>query len=393
MNREPMDEEEIFEKLEEFRKKDFSYSSGRILGSMCSEPHPISKKVYCDFLNSNLGDPGLFEGTKAIEDDVIKIIGSFLSLDKPYGNVVTGGSEANIMAIRSARNFHRKANGNDKNSIGELVVPKSAHFSFKKASDMLGLKLVEADLDDNYKVDVESVKEKINENTIAIVGIAGTTELGMIDPIEDLSDIAIDKDIYLHVDAAFGGFSIPFLNDFGYKLPNFDFSLEGVSSITIDPHKMGMAPIPSGCIIYREKKFLDLIAIESPYLTSKEQSTIVGTRLGAPSAATWAMLKYMGRRGYSELANNCMVNTEFLADALFKENFKVIVKPELNIVAFNHPKIETDQLAKAIQEKGWMISTSSYPKAIRIVVMPHLKHTHLVRFMSTLRDIKESFKI
>jgi tyrosine decarboxylase/aspartate 1-decarboxylase len=388
-----MDEEEIFEKLEEFRKKDFSYSSGRILGSMCSEPHPISKKVYCDFLNSNLGDPGLFEGTKAIEDDVIKIIGSFLSLDKPYGNVVTGGSEANIMAIRSARNFHRKANGNDKNSIGELVVPKSAHFSFKKASDMLGLKLVEADLDDNYKVDVESVKEKINENTIAIVGIAGTTELGMIDPIEDLSDIAIDKDIYLHVDAAFGGFSIPFLNDFGYKLPNFDFSLEGVSSITIDPHKMGMAPIPSGCIIYREKKFLDLIAIESPYLTSKEQSTIVGTRLGAPSAATWAMLKYMGRRGYSELANNCMVNTEFLADALFKENFKVIVKPELNIVAFNHPKIETDQLAKAIQEKGWMISTSSYPKAIRIVVMPHLKHTHLVRFMSTLRDIKESFKI
>lgn len=87
-------------------------------------------------------------------------------------------------------------------------------------------------------------------------------------------------------------------------MPVFDFSLEGVSSITVDPHKMGLAPIPSGGIIFREKKYLDVMAVKSPYLTSKEQSTIVGTRLGAPAAATWAIMQYMGREGYAKKLMN-----------------------------------------------------------------------------------------
>lgn len=299
MEDEPFEEEYIFKKLREFKSKDLNYSSGKILGSMCSEPHPLSKKVYMDFLDSNLGDPGLFEGTKAIEYEVIKIVASFLSLDNPYGNVVTGGSEANIMAMRSSRNLYKEINDVRSHTAEsfEVILPKSAHFSFKKASDMLNFKLIEIDFDDEYKLDIESVKENINKNTIAIVGVAGTTELGMIDPIEELSQIAFDKNIYFHVDAAFGGFSIPFLNDIGYNLPNFDFSNEGVSSITIDPHKMGLTVIPAGCIIYRKKDYLDLISVDSPYLTSKKQSTIVGTRTGAASAATWAMLKYMGKKG------------------------------------------------------------------------------------------------
>ncbi len=291
--------------------------------------------------------------------------------------LLLGGTEANLMAIRAARNMAREekdiGNIDSENgySIPEIIVPKSAHFSFKKAADLLNLKLIEADLDENYRVDIESVKKNISDNTIAIVGVAGTTELGMIDPIEDLSKLAHDNDIYFHVDAAFGGFSIPFLKDFGYEMPVFDFSLEGgVSSITVDPHKMGLAPIPSGGgIIFREKKYLDVMAVKSPYLTSKEQSTIVGTRLGAPAAATWAIMQYMGREGYAKNANECMINSEFLADALFKEDFELIVEPELNIVAFTHPEIPTDDLANMLEEKGWMVSVSSYPKAIRIVLM------------------------
>jgi len=279
------------------------------------------------------------------------------------------------------------------NDIPEVIVPKSAHFSFKKASEMLRFKLIEADLDEDYKIDINSVKKNITNKTIAIVGVAGTTELGMIDPIEELSKIAIDSDIYLHVDAAFGGFAIPFLKDIGYELPEFDFSLPGVSSITIDPHKMGLSPIPSGCIIYRKKEYLDVIAVESPYLTSKVQSTIVGTRLGAPSAATWAIMNYIGREGYCELAKEYMVNTNFLADTLREEGFDVIVKPELNIVGFNHLKIDTEDLANLIENKGWRVSISSYPKAIRIVVVGHIQHTHLVDFLSDLRKIKEGLGI
>lgn len=385
MNQEPVEKEKILGELAKFKNQDLKYSDGRILGSMCTCADPLAKEVFCDFLDSNLGDPGLFEGTQTLEEEVIKDIGSFLSLEKPYGNVVTGGTEANLMAMRAARNLARKEKniGNidaDEYIIPEVIVPKSAHFSFKKAADILNLKLVEADLDEDYRVDVSSVKENINNNTITIVGVAGTTELGMIDPMEELSKLAIENNIYFHVDAAFGGFSIPFLKDFGYELPPFDFSLDGVSSITVDPHKMGLAPIPSGCIIFREKKYLDIMAVEAPYLTSKEQSTIVGTRLGAPAAATWAIMQHMGREGYAKNANECMINTEFLADALFKEDFELITEPELNIVAFTHPEIPTDDLAKMLEEKGWMVSVSSYPKAVRIILMQHIKYTHLIDF-------------
>ncbi|WP_295614249.1 tyrosine decarboxylase MfnA, partial [uncultured Methanobrevibacter sp.] len=278
MNDLPIDKDEILKELDLIKEKDLKYSSGRILGSMCTEAHPFGKEVYIKFLDSNLGDPGLFKGTKSIEDKTIKIIGKLLNLDNAYGNIVTGGTEANIMAIRAARNHARKYKNIEN---GEIILPKSAHFSFKKAADMMNLKIVEAELDENYKINVESVKNKITPNTVAIVAIAGTTELGLIDPIEEISKIAHDNNIYFHVDAAFGGFSIPFLRNCGYDFPEFDFKLPGVSSITVDPHKMGLAPIPAGGIIFRKKEYLNVMAVDSPYLTVKTQSTVVGTRIGA----------------------------------------------------------------------------------------------------------------
>ena len=383
MNEKPVSREEIFKELDEFQSLDCKYSDGRILGSMCTEAHPIAKEVFNRFLDSNLGDPGLFKGTKLIEDEVLKMIGSFLSLENPSGHIVTGGTEANIMAIRAARNLAREKGI----SNGEIIVPQSAHFSFKKAVDMLNLKLVNAELDENYRIDPSSVEDNVNENTVAIVGIAGTTELGMIDPIEELSDIALENDVHLHVDAAFGGFSIPFLRQAGYDLPVFDFSLEGVCSITVDPHKMGLAPIPAGGIIFRCEEYLDVMAVDSPYLTVKTQSTIVGTRLGASSAATYAIMKYFGKEGYSKLAQNMMENTRFFAENLKKMGYEIICEPELNIVAFNHPDMNANDLAKKLEDLGWKVSVAKCPVAIRVVLMNHIKKNHLEELLKDLEDI------
>ncbi len=385
MNDLPIDKDEILKELDEIQAKDLKYGDGRILGSMCTEAHPFAKEVYIRFLDSNLGDPGLFKGTKSIEEKTIKIIGNLLNLDEAYGNIVTGGTEANIMAIRAARNHARKYKGIQN---GELIIPRSAHFSFKKAADMMNLKIVEADLDDNFKIDVDSVKSKISENTVAIVAIAGTTELGLIDPIEELSDVAYENNIYFHVDAAFGGFSIPFLKNIGYEFPDFDFKLPGVSSITVDPHKMGLAPIPAGGIIFRKKEYLSVMAVDSPYLTVKTQSTLVGTRLGASTVATYALLQYFGKSGYSKLADELMKNTKFLKESLEKIGYNVIVEPELNIVSFNHPTKSPDELSKELEEiNGWKVSVANCPKAIRIVLMNHVTKTHLKDFLNDLKEL------
>lgn len=383
MEDKPLPEDIILEELEKFQSKDLKYRDGKILGSMCTEPHPFAKKIFYKFLNSNLGDPGLFKGTKEIEDNVISSLGKLLSCEKVYGNIVTGGTEANIMAVRAARNYGRKHNNI---THGELIVPKSAHFSFKKAADLMNLKLIEIDLN-NYKMDINSIKDNITDNTIAIVAVAGTTELGLVDPIEEISKIANENNIYMHVDAAFGGFSIPFLKKIGYNFPEFDFRLHGVCSITLDPHKMGLAPIPAGGILFRKKEYLDLMAIDSPYLTVKSQSTIVGTRLGASAAATYGIMKYFGEEGYSKIAKNLMDNTIFLKEELKKIGYDLVVEPELNIVSFNHPTIDAHEFSKILENRGWIVSVSSCPVAIRIVLMNHVKKEHLKELLEDLKEL------
>jgi tyrosine decarboxylase/aspartate 1-decarboxylase len=386
MDRKPKSKEEIFEELEQYQEKDMKYSDGRILGSMCTEAEPIAKEVFYKFINSNLGDPGLFPGTKAIEDKAIKMIGSLVSIDDPYGHIVTGGTEANLMAMRAARNYARRY----KNiTEPEMIVPKSAHFSFKKAADMFGMKLVEADMD-GYLIDVNSLENKINKNTAVIVAIAGTTELGLIDNVEEIAEIAKKHDIYLHVDAAFGGFVIPFLKEEGYDFPKFDFSLDAVCSMTIDPHKMGLSVIPSGCILFRDKKYLDVMAVKAPYLTKKEQSTIVGTRSGASSAATLAVMESLGREGYRKLALDVMDKTMMLKEGLEDIGYDVVVEPQLNIVAFYHKDIDTDYLADLLEQRGWRVSTSSYPKAIRVIVMKHISRDNIRDLLVDLKAISSN---
>ncbi len=372
--------DKVLKLLKRVKREDLTYDSGKILGSMCTSPHPLAKEVFCEFIESNLGDPGLFKGTRALEKDVIRMIGELLADPNVVGHVVTGGTEANLMAMRAARNITGFAEP-------EIIVPRSAHFSFKKAAEILRLNLKEAALGPDYRVDVDSVVELLSSNTVAIVGIAGTTELGLVDPIPELSRLCEDEGVYLHVDAALGGFIIPFLKEAGYDLPDFDFRLDGVTSVTIDPHKMGLAPIPSGCIVFRGQEYLDSMSIETPYLTEKQQSTIVGTRSGASAAATWAIMKYMGHEGYIRVVKDSMRITQFLARELKRCGFELVTEPQLNIVAFNSPDMSPEALAYELELRGWSVSISSYPPAVRIVLMPHIKKEHVKAFMEDLTGI------
>lgn len=384
MNNEGLSEDEIFTQLNEFQKKDLKYNSGRILGSMCTEAHPIAIKAYIQFLNSNLGDYGLFPGTKLLEKEVIQSLGNLLHGNNVRGHIITGGTEANLMAMRAARNFSRDNKGI---TNPEILVPESAHFSFKKAADLMNLKCISLELDENYCIDIDCLNENISKNTVAVVGVAGTTELGMIDPLPAISDICFDNDVYLHVDAAFGGFIIPFLRKLGHNLPDFDFKLDGVCSMTVDPHKMGLAPIPAGCILFREQKYLDVMNIDTPYLTMKQQATLVGTRSGASAAATWAVMNYLGYNGYCKIVKDVMDNTHFLAEELVKNGYELITNPILNIVSFNSKYLNPDDLANYLGDNGWVASVSKCPQAIRVVLMPHITKNHIVELIDCLNRI------
>ena len=366
----------VLSELKKINNLDQHYADGRILCSMCTTPHPIAKKAYQMFFESNLGDSGLFAGSMQIEKEVIYELATLLQGDNATGFVVSGGTEANLMALLAARNMAKV----DK---PEVVLPKSVHFSFTKICNLLSLKPVYAGLDSSFRVNTSEVEKCINKNTVAIVGTAGTAELGTVDPIDRLSEIALLHNVYLHVDAAFGGLIIPFLPK---PKPSFDFSLEGVKSITVDPHKMGMAVIPAGGILFKDPKTLDFIKTETPYITDKVQYTFVGTRTGGAAASAWAVFKVLGSEGFLKIVGSCIKNTKLLAIGVEKAGLKLVVEPTLNILAFRSRN--TKSLSKSLWVKGWFVSYVPRYDCIRVVVMPHVKRKHIEEFLRDLVEVE-----
>ena len=374
-----MEEGAVLKELKIRTSEDLTFNSGKILGSMCTYPHPFARRIITEYMDRNLGDPGLHVGSQKVEMEAVQMLSNLLGLERGYGNIVSGGTEANIMAVRAFRNVSSVEKP-------ELVLPESAHFSFLKASEMLGVKLVWAKLREDYSVDVRDVEDKITDNTIGIVGIAGTTGLGVVDDIPALSDLALDYGVPLHVDAAFGGFVIPFAKALGYELPDFDFRLRGVKSVTIDPHKMGMVPIPAGGIIFREKRFIEAISVPAPYLAGGKvwQATITGTRPGANALAVWAMIKHLGFEGYKGIVGRAMELSRWFASELKRiPGVYLIREPVLNIVSFGAEELE--RVEEELKRRGWGIS--AHRGYVRIVMMPHVRREHLEEFLKDLRGI------
>ena len=248
MLREGLKKSEIIRELEMKLAQDYSYESGYILGSMCSEPLDFGKDIYLKYISKNLGDPGLFQGTAIIENELINDIGLLYGGTNIIGSITTGGTEANIIAMRIAK----KLKPHIRNP--EFIIPISAHKSFEKGEDIMcgRIKLRRANLKNDFKLDLNHFESLINDNTCGILGIAGTTSLGLVDPIKEMGEIIEGRDIFFHVDAAFGGFVLPFLKELNYKIKSWDFRVKQVSSITADPHKMGLAPIPTGGFFLRD---------------------------------------------------------------------------------------------------------------------------------------------
>jgi tyrosine decarboxylase/aspartate 1-decarboxylase len=373
-----MSREAVESLLQEKKLKDLSYE--RILSSMCTYPHEIAVFAHRLFMESNLGDSGLFPGTKELEENVVQIIGGLVGNENASGYMSTGGTESNIQAIRAIRNRKRK----DGLRAMNIIVPATAHFSFEKIADLLNLEVRQASLDAQLRVDVNSVERLIDDTTIAIVGIAGTTEFGQIDPIRNLSDLALDRGLFLLVDAAFGGFVIPFLDE-QYE---FDFSLDGVSAITIDPHKMGLSTLGAGCLLFRDGSFLDELAVATPYLTTKDQCSLTGTRSGASTAATYAVLKYLGKEGLKGIVDECMRLTRMLVTGAKRIGVYPVIEPVMNVVTLRLPETEVDRVAKALEARRWRVSVTRKPKALRLVIMPHTDEETIKLFLEDLEDVR-----
>jgi tyrosine decarboxylase/aspartate 1-decarboxylase len=368
--------EKIFKELDSLQLRDFNFSSGHILGSMCTVPHPIAREAYIRFLETNLGDPELCPGTKEIESRFISFISTLLHAPKTsVGQIVSGGTEGNITAMWIAQQLSRKK---------EILLPESAHFSFQKIASLMDMKLTEIPLTKEFVIDVPKLRKKINQKTVAVVGLAGSTELGTIDPIPEISEICDQEHIFFHVDAAFGGFVIPFLKELRYPVPDFDFQLKGVSTISIDSHKMGFSAIPLGTLMIREKHWLESISVESPYISSEKQTGILGTRSGAPVAAAYAVARYLGMNGYRNMVKSCMEVTHYTERRIDEQGLRLVMRPTMNVIGVKLKKPR--RIVKKLSEKGWRVNKVERLSCIRLVLMPQITKQIIDEFIPVLRN-------
>jgi len=370
----------ILEELKAYKEMDCSFSKGQILGSMCTDPHPIAKKAYNMFLDANLGDPRLFAGSKKIQEKYLSFIGEMIHGPKHHsGQIVSGGTEGNITAIWLAR----------QHSQGDhIIVPSSAHFSFKKIGSLMGLKIVDIPLTKDYVMDVELLQEKINHKTVAVVGIAGSTELGAVDPIEKIASICKENGVFCHVDAAFGGFVLPFLKKLNYPIPKWDFEVSGVSSISLDAHKMGFAAIPLGLLMIRDRMWWNEVGVKAICIDEKIQTSLLGTRSAGPVAAGYAVARLLGMNGYKQMIERCMTNTEYLVEKIKEIGLELVIKPVMNVVGIKLDNL--DDIVDSLAMKGWFVNRISHLCCMRVVLMPHVSRQIIDDFIVDLEKICRS---
>ncbi|WP_049902519.1 tyrosine decarboxylase MfnA [Halococcus agarilyticus] len=347
----------------------------RVLSSMCTEPHPAARAAAEEFLATNPGDPATYETVADLEREAITALAEIAGHPDAVGYITSGGTEANIQAMRIARD-RGPTGGPVTSERANVVAPASVHFSFHKAADVLGLELRTAPLDDDYRADPDAMSELVDGDTVAVVGVAGSTEYGRVDPIPAIADLASEAEALCHVDAAWGGFHLPFTEH------DWQFDHAAIDTLTIDPHKLGQAAVPAGGLLARSSDLLDELAIDTPYLESASQASLTGTRSGAGVASAAAAMDELWPDGYREQAERCQANADWLAAALDERGYDV-VEPELPLVAATLPEREFD----ALREAGWRIARTASGD-LRIVCMPHVTRETLREFVTDLDRVE-----
>ncbi|MBX9359818.1 tyrosine decarboxylase MfnA [Streptomyces sp. WAC04114] len=360
----------------------------RVLNSICTEPHPLGVEMASAAAHTNLGDVRIFRGTKRIERKVVALLLDLMGNPGGSGSLVSGGTEANLIAMLVARESAR-ARGR-LTDRPEVVVSSTVHFSFTKVFGLLGLTPVIVPVDDSLRLPAAEVARRIGEHTVAVVATAGSSEFGVVDAVDEIGPVVAGRGVHLHVDAATGGFIIPFARELGHDLPQFDFTVDGVDSITIDPHKYGLANVPAGAILFRGAQDAGRFAVDSFFIDTPVHNTLLGTRPGAAAVSTYAVLEHLGRDGFRDLTRTNFEVTKYLVDGLRAAGHELFAEPQLNIVVVRMP--HAVRISQLLESKGWIVSTSKrFGETLRLVVTRHVTPAMVDEFLPVLeRACKEA---
>jgi len=389
--------DKIHDILDSYGKYDIKNSRGRLFTYFYDpgiKELDNLQDIFLKFSNRNGMDYHAFPSTLKLENDVIAMMGSLLNGDdRTAGTFTTGGTESIILAMKAARDTFLK----NHNSLPEVILPVTAHPSFSKAVEYLGMREKRIPVNSEYQADISLMRKAITGSTAMIVGSAPSFPYGIIDPIKELSDLALEHNLWLHVDACVGGMILPFLKRLGKQLPEYDFRLPGVSSISVDLHKYGFTPKGSSVILYRNPE----LRAHQIYVNARwpgypmSNAGIQATKSAGPLAGSWAIMNYLGYRGYTELAGKTFSAYKGITQGIKNIGYEITGKPDATIFAFQDNVNSIFQTGVKMIEKGWypQIQPSNIKLGLPSTVHLNISPVHVEvadEFLSSLEDIHKN---
>lgn len=396
--------EEIFETLKSYKDKDLDWKSGRVMGFVYypgEQAHDVIDEAYTMYLTENGLDPTSFPSLLRLENEIVAMTADLLRGDKEVvGNFTSGGTESLILAVKTARDYARATRPHVKEP--EMVLPVTAHASFYKAAHYLNVKPVVTPVhDDSFQADVQAMRDAITENTILLVGSAPSYAHGVIDPIEEIGKLALEKNLLCHVDACVGGIHLSYMRRMGLEVPDFDFTVPGVTSLSVDLHKYGYAAKGASVILHKNKDLRrhQMFACSRWTGYTVVNPAVTSSKTGGPMAAAWAVMNYLGDKGYMKIVREVMDATRLLIDGINRiDGLQVLGKPDMCMfaVASTSEKINVYRLADELKKKNWYVQPqfrrANSPSNIHISMSRstvHQARAFLNDFKETVEELRQ----
>ncbi len=356
-----MSKDAVLSALESFRAGDMSWRDGRCWAYVYDpgpEASEVIERAYLSFLSDNALDFSAFPSVLRLENEVVAIAAAHLGGDESVvGSFTSGGTESILLAVKTARDYHREKRPEIREP--EMVLPVTAHAAFHKAGHYLGVEPVLVPVDPRtFRADVDEVRRAITKDTILVVGSAVSYAHGVVDPIPALGELALEHGLWLHVDGCMGGFLLPYFRRLGAVIPDFDFRVPGVTSISMDLHKYAFAAKGASTILYRTPELrrhqIYVCAQWTGYTVVNP--TVQSTKSAGPLAAAWAALHFIGDEGYLELARRMRDATQRVRAGIEAiPGLRILGNPDMNLVAFTSDELNVFHVIDEMKRRGWYI--------------------------------------
>src|SRR5512143_461485 len=394
-----LSKEEILATLQAFKSRDMDWKAGKVwcyVYNPGEDPAEVTRQAYLSFLTENGLDPSVFPSMLKLETDVVRAAITLLRGDaNAVGHLTTGGTESIMLAVKTARDKARLEH--PEITQPEMVLPRTAHAAFHKAAHYLSVKPVIVEIDpQTFKVRAEDMRAALTPNTILLVASAPSYSQGVIDPIAEIAQIAQERNLLFHVDACVGGLHLSFMRKLGYAIPDFDFTVPGVTSISMDMHKYGYAAKGCSVVMYRSKairKYQIFACTETTGYTLINP-TMLSSKTGGPMAGAWAILNFLGEEGYLKIVKEVQEATgKLIAGINAIEGLQVLGQPAMCMFSFKSDTLNVYQLADEMGKRGWYIqgqfSTPLTPRNLHISV----NHGTIHNVEALLSDLRECVEI